>query len=256
MFGDVETGASRRFLEVIVDGLETEFCLVGGWAVHNLVQERYGRLTGREYLGSRDIDLGFPRPEGIVEVEALLVGSMGFSPRSFRFVKQLHFETGEELSDEAAKRLPLPMIFPLYVDVMLPSSGERLRERLGFVPPEEPLLVLVFEDEDNSTLVEIGGRMIRAPTPNVLMAMKLNSVVNRFEDHKRIKDLCDLTALALYSGEERRGLVETVLDISDGTRLAQLSTALSSADVDLAGSILGIGPTMIREVLTEFGWSP
>jgi hypothetical protein len=256
MYGNVETSASRRFLDLISDRLETEFCLIGGWAVHSLVQERYGRLTGREYLGSRDVDLGFPSPEGIVEAEALLVGEMGFAPRSFRFVKQLHFETGEELSDEAAKRLPLPMIFPLYVDVMLPTSGEELRERLGFVPPDEPLLARVFDDDECSTSVDIGGTMVRVPTPNILMAMKLNSVVNRFEDHKRIKDLCDLTALALYSGEGRGTLVESVLDISDGTRLAQLSAALSRVDVDLVGSTLGIEAALVGGVITEFGWSP
>jgi hypothetical protein len=255
MYGDVETGASRRYLDLIADRLDTEFCLVGGWAVHNLVREGYMRLTGREYLGSRDIDLGLPSPEGVLEVEALLVGDMGFSPRSFRFVKQLHFETGEELSDEAAKRLPLPMIFPLFVNVMIPTSGEKLREQLGFVPPDEPLLTRVFEDDDRSTSVDIGGRTVKVPTPDVLMAMKLNSVVNRFEDHKRIKDLCDLTALALYSGVGRGDLVERVLDISDGTRLAQLSTSLSRADVDLVGSILGIDPALVVGVITEFGWT-
>ena len=221
----------------------------------NTVNESYRRLTGREYLGSRDIDLGFPSPEGIIEAEALLVGEMSFAPRSFRFVKQLHFETGQELSDEAAKRLPLPMIFPLYVDVMLPASGEELRERLGFVPPDEPLLARVFDDEDSSTSVDVGTRSVMVPTPDILMVMKFNSVVNRFEDHKRIKDLCDLTALALYSGERRRTLVESVLEISDPTRLAQLTMALSHADVDLAGSILCIDPGLIEGVISEFGWS-
>lgn len=256
MYGDVETEASRRFLGIIADKLDVEFCLIGGWAVYHLVQERYGRLTRRDYLGSRDIDLGFPSPDGISRVEALLIEDLGFSTRSFRYVKQLHFETGEELSDEAARRLPLPMIFPLYVDVMPPSSGEKVRGRLGFVPPDEPLLERVFEDEDHSTAVSIGGRKVRVPTPDILMAMKFNSVVNRFEDHKRVKDLCDLTALALFSGRKRADLVGTVQAISDEAGLAQLSTALSTEDLDLAGSILGIDPRMIRGVIGEFGWSP
>ena len=256
MYGDVETDASRRYLEIITSKLEVEFCLIGGWAVYHLVQKNYERLTKRDYLGSRDIDLGFPSPGGITIVEALLIDNLGFSTRSFRYVKQLHFETGEELGDEAAKRLPLPMIFPLYVDVMLPSSGEKVRGRLGFVPPDEPLLELVFRDEDKSTLVDIGERQVKVPTPDVLMAMKFNAVVNRFEDHKRVKDLCDLTSLALFSGINRSDLVESVNAISDGTRLAQLSTALSKADVELVGSILGIEPNLVRGVITEFGWSP
>jgi len=256
MYGDVETEASRRYLEIITERLDVEFCLIGGWAVHHLVQERYGRLTRRDYLGSRDIDLGFPIPEGVSVLKTLLIDDLGFSTRSFRYVKQLHYETGEELSDEAARRLPLPMIFPLYVDVMLPSSGERVRGRLGFVPPDEPLLELVFKDGSRTTSTDIGARRVKVPTPDVLMAMKFNSVVNRFEDHKRVKDLCDLTALALYSGVDRRDLVESVIAISDEDRLAQLSTVLSAADVDLVGTILGTGPDLVRGVISEFGWSP
>lgn len=256
MYGDVETDASRRFLETITAKLEVDFCLIGGWAVYHLVHEGYGRLTRRDYLGSRDIDLGFPSPDEISVVEAILMDDLGFSTRSFRYVKQLHFETGEELSDEAAKRLPLPMIFPLYVDVMLPSSGEKVRGRLGFIPPDEPLLERVFLDEDMSTSVGIGRQQVKVPTPDVLMAMKFNSVVNRFEDHKRVKDLCDLTSLALFSGMDRSDLVTSVRQISNNARLAQLSTALSIADVELAGSILGIEPLLVRGVITEFGWSP
>ncbi len=256
MYGDVETEASRRYLEIITDRLDVEFCLIGGWSVYHLVQERYGQLTRRDYLGSRDIDLGFSSPEDIAKVEALLIEDLGFSTRSFRYVKQLHFETGEELSDEAARRLPLPMIFPLYVDVMLPSSGEKVRGRLGFVPPDEPLLGRVFEDRDRSTEVDIGERQVKVPTPDIQMAMKFNSVVNRFEDHKRIKDLCDLTALALYSGMNRRDLVTSVLAISDEGRLAQLPTAVTTKDMELVGSILGIDPNQVRGVITEFGWAP
>jgi hypothetical protein len=213
-------------------------------------------LTRRNYLGSRDIDLGFPAPEAITRVEALLIEDLGFSTRSFRYVKQLHFETGEELSDEAAKMLPLPMIFPLYVDVMLPSSGERVRGKLGFVPPDEPLLDRVFRDEDGSTMVEIGEDQVKVPTPDILMAMKFNSVVNRYEDHKRVKDLCDLTALALYTGLDRTDLVESVVAASDERRLAKLSTALSTEDADLVGSILGIDPITVHGVISDFGWSP
>ena len=127
----------------------------------------------REYLGSRDIDLGFPSPDGITKMEVLLIDELGFIPRSFRYVKQLHFETGEELSDEAARKLPLPMIFPLYVDVPLPSSGEKVRGKLGFVPPDEPLLDRVFGEKRCSTTVGIGTNEVKVPTPDILMAMKL-----------------------------------------------------------------------------------
>ena len=256
MYGDVETEASGRYLGIIAGRLEIDFCLIGGWAVYNLVKERYHALTGREYLGSRDIDLGFPSPDGITKVEALLIDELGFAPLSFRYVKQLHFETGEELSDERAKSLPLPMIFPLYVDVMLPSSGEKVRGKLGFVPPDEPLLDRVFGEEGCSTSVGIGNNEVKVPTPDILMAMKFNSVVNRYEDHKRVKDLCDLTALALYTGRNRVDLIESVVDASDERRVNKLSEAISIEDVQRAGAILGIEPMTIRGVISDFGWSP
>ena len=256
MYGHVETEASRRYLDIIAGRLEIDFCLIGGWAVYNLVKERYHALTGREYLGSRDIDLGFPSPDGITKVETLLIDELGFAPRSFRYVKQLHFETGEELSDERAKSLPLPMIFPLYVDVMLPSSGEKVRGKLGFVPPDEPLLDRVFGEEGCSTSVGIGNNEVKVPTPDILMAMKFNSVVNRYEDHKRVKDLCDLTSLALYTGQNRVDLIESVLHFSDEHRVNKLSEAISIEDIQRAGAILGIEPLTIRGVVSDFGWSP
>ena len=256
MYGDIETDASRRCLDIIAGRLEIDFCLIGGWAVHYLVNERYHALMGREYLGSRDIDLGFPSPDGITKMEVLLIDELGFIPRSFRYVKQLHFETGEELSDEAARKLPLPMIFPLYVDVLLPSSGEKVRGKLGFVPPDEPLLDRVFGEKRCSTTVGIGTNEVKVPTPDILMAMKLNSVVNRFEDHKRVKDLCDLTSLALFTDQNRVDLVESVVGASDERRLKKLSGALSIEDVQRAGDILGIDMLTVRGVISDFGWSP
>jgi hypothetical protein len=36
-----------------------EGCLLGGWAVFLNVDEDFLRTTGRSYVGSRDIDIGF-----------------------------------------------------------------------------------------------------------------------------------------------------------------------------------------------------
>jgi hypothetical protein len=33
--------------------------LLGGWAVYYIVNENFQKATGRTYIGSRDIDLGF-----------------------------------------------------------------------------------------------------------------------------------------------------------------------------------------------------
>ena len=102
----------------------------------------------------------------------------------------------------------------------------------------------------------IGTNEVKVPTPDILMAMKLNSVVNRFEDHKRVKDLCDLTSLALFTDQNRVDLVESVVGASDERRLKKLSGALSIEDVQRAGDILGIDMLTVRGVISDFGWSP
>lgn len=58
MYSESETDLSRRHLHVIFEDVK-EGCLLGGWAVFLNVNESFRRTTGRSYIGSRDIDIGF-----------------------------------------------------------------------------------------------------------------------------------------------------------------------------------------------------
>jgi len=84
--------------------------------VYLTVTENFKREHGRDYLGSRDIDLGFHLEKNWNKADlensdfALVIktlGEMGFEPLGFRFVKHFRIDTYEELKSEDAKNIPL-----------------------------------------------------------------------------------------------------------------------------------------------------
>ncbi len=54
-----ETETSQKQLQGILKQLNDPLCLLGGWAVYYIVNQNFQKATGRNYIGSRDIDLGF-----------------------------------------------------------------------------------------------------------------------------------------------------------------------------------------------------
>ena len=73
---DAITDISERELLPLLKTIEPPACLIGGWAVHFHVNEGFRDEYGRNYIGSRDIDLGFHvDPDwGRDELEAAPVG--------------------------------------------------------------------------------------------------------------------------------------------------------------------------------------
>ncbi len=59
MYEPHEIVISYRYLKTVVSRLEEPICLTGGWAVYHHVNKNFKKTTGRNYIGSRDIDLGF-----------------------------------------------------------------------------------------------------------------------------------------------------------------------------------------------------
>ena len=55
---DQVTELSEQELQSVFDVAEPPVCLLGGWAVHLHVNPRFESEHGRQYIGSRDIDLG------------------------------------------------------------------------------------------------------------------------------------------------------------------------------------------------------
>jgi hypothetical protein len=119
------------------------------------------------------------------------IENMGFRSTSFRLVKDFDLDTGKELTLEESAKLPLYKIFQLYIDPVVDYIHPKIKELLGFVPIDEPLLSLVFQDK-MYTITTIFKKTVLLPKPHVLLAMKLNSAPNRDKENKRIKDIADI----------------------------------------------------------------
>ncbi len=59
LYAKYETDTSFDYLEKIIKILEEPICILGGWGVYLTVNEKFKEDMGLNYLGSRDIDLGF-----------------------------------------------------------------------------------------------------------------------------------------------------------------------------------------------------
>ncbi len=240
MYDVVETGSSSEYLERIVKDRPVDLCLIGGWAVFHTVNQRFLASTGRTYLGSKDIDIGIHDVGSLKKVERYLEEEMDFERLSFRFVKYLDRETGRPIPSDLARTTPLHFLFELYFDIMLPVCPEDIRRTAGFIPPDEPILTKVFEDNDGKRTIQLNTGPVDVPAPFLLLAMKLNSVGTRTKDHKRIKDLCDIVALVLFSGMERDEIIGMGRNEATPENISGLSSDMFEKDFEQASTIIGL----------------
>ncbi len=249
MYRDEETKVSYTYLKEVVKHLDEPICLIGGWAVYFSVNRLFESEKGYPYLGSRDIDLGFNEIETVKKVIDKLE-ELGFKRVSFRFYKEIHTETMKELDEEEAKKTPLYYIFPMYVDLIVSKSFKSLKSRLGFMPIDEPLLSHVFNSHHKKEIQEF-GRSITVPSPSLLLAMKICSIKGRDKEDKRIKDLCDITALSLYSGIGLETLKEQLDGLFNNEKLTAHLRVIDKADIDRTSNLLKIDAAIISELLNK-----
>jgi hypothetical protein len=254
-----ETETSQRQLHNIFKQLNGPLCLLGGWAVYYIVNENFQKATGRTYIGSRDIDLGFhlnkvwskaqlAKSDFINSITTL--ENMGFRSVSFRLFKDFNIDSGQELTPDESAKLPLHQIFQLYIDPIVDNIHPEIRNLLGFVPIDEPLLSLVFE-EDMYTIVPFFGKAMMLPKPHVLIAMKLNSAPRRDKEHKLIKDIADIYALLWHSNIPLTQLKNQVYSICPKEKTRQTIHSFKKQDFSRASSLLGVTPEELTRVLNE-----
>lgn len=218
MYESKEIELSKSYLKEVIESIDEPIVVLGGWAVYFLVNDRYSETTGHDYIGSRDIDLGFKMEEKDLEKTAfaksykILIQNLGFIPQSFRLFKQVHAESGEILSGKSAKDIPMYQIIQIYVDLIVNKIPKGFQDKFGFTPIDEPLLDYVYKDDNYRKEIKEFERNILVPNPLILLATKLKSYPNRDKDHKRIKDACDITALLMFNSEEvdRSALTELI----------------------------------------------
>ncbi len=250
MYAKIETDISYNYLKKLVSKLNEPIIIIGGWAVYLTVNKNYTAEHGSNYIGSRDIDLGFNSLDSLIETSNILEEN-GFKLISFRYVKEIDYETGKELTKEESKDLPQYNIFSMYVDLLVSKIPVDTLAKLGFIPADEPLIESVFVDSTKrQELVEF-NRKLWLPSCEILLLTKINSVINRSQDHKKTKDFSDIVALLLYSGKFPNELISFIhLNVNKDT-LLKFKSNISDQTIKEISNILSITPSIISKLFIE-----
>lgn len=258
-YQDYEIEISQSHLSQVFSKVREPICLLGGWAVYITVNKNFSASQGRNYIGSRDIVLGFhiDKNWSNLELEDSLFASsikalqeIGFRPLSFCLVKYFHTETREELGEEEIRTLEQHFMFDLYVDPIVDSIHPNMRKILGFTPIDEPLLSHVFNGKKYTMLKTFGGKFM-LPHTEVLLATKVNAVPNSDKEHKRIKDIADIYALLWYSDTKIADLKEKALKIIDAQKISNAVSSFSEEDYASVSQVLGVDKAEISRVIGE-----
>ena len=99
MYEPVEIQVSEKYLERVFKLIKGNICLLGGWAAYHIVNKNFEKTTGRKYIGSRDIDIGFHIDKNWTEQQLKKsefctairqIENIGFRSVSFRLIKDFH----------------------------------------------------------------------------------------------------------------------------------------------------------------------
>lgn len=250
MYKEFETRTSYNYLKKVIKNLNEPICILGGWAVFFHVNEKFEKAQGRPYLGSRDIDLGFNisgdlRKSALARTINTLTKKLNFKPLSFRLVKEIHTETEEEIKD--GEIVPAHFVFPMYVDLIVDSIPKDFRKIFGFNPIDEPLLKTVFEKKEFIIIKEFDKKLL-LPKIELLLAMKASSIPNRDKEHKKIKDVCDMFALAWYTdiNPEEVNLIKYVSE----TILEKCLKSITDEDFEKAVAQIGHEKDELKRVIS------
>ncbi len=261
LYQNYEIQVSQSQLSEVLSTLGEPVCLLGGWAVYITVNNNFAASQGRNFVGSRDVDLGFHVDPAWTDAElgdsqfaraVRRIVDVGFEPVSFRFVKYFHTETRKELSAEEARKMNQAFIFNMYVDPLVDNIHPDSTKMLGFVPIDEPLLSEVF-DHNRFVMADKFGSKVLIPEPAVLLAMKLNSVSNRDKEHKRIKDMIDIYGLLWYSDEELDAIRTELFSLVNKEKVSSVISSFKDDDYALVTRNLGIGQNEVSAAIAELG---
>lgn len=260
MYQPYETEISQSNLATVFSKLTDHVCLIGGWGVYLTVNDNFNQQHGRNYMGSKDIDLGFHIDKSwdenglkgsvFAKSMTILEKDLKFTRLGFRYVKYYHTETRKELTEEEARTTQRHLMFDLNVDPIVDYIHPKIKEIFKFDPVDEPRLSLVFDDNRFRTLSEFGGNFM-LPNPEVLLAAKINSVCRRDETHKRIKDIADIYALLWYSDVKFVQLKTELNKICGEKKVSGVISTFNDNDYAQVSSNLGIDKSEIKRVIDD-----
>ena len=236
LYAKYETDTSFDYLEKIIEILDEPICILGGWAVYLTVNNRFKEDLGPDYLGSRDVDLGFHIDPSLKEKD-LLKSTMkkaletleenGFKPQGFRYYKEIEYGTDKELSKKEAEKIPPHNIFTMYVDPIVDYVHPLFEKIFNFDPVDEIFLTHVFNNKSKRKELKEFTKLLWLPTADVLLATKIKSAINRQKDGKYIKDICDIYSLSWYSDIKYHKINKAVHKILEESYFKKLHTRMN-----------------------------
>ncbi|MBD3405287.1 MAG: hypothetical protein GF411_04010 [Candidatus Lokiarchaeota archaeon] len=255
----METDASFDALKILANELPEPLILMGGWAVNLTVNKSYSEEHNAPYLGSRDVDLGF-HIDVDASIEELkdsnfsktlgILKAIGYwESGTSRFCRIRDKRTGKTLSEKEAGEIPFFDLFYLYIDPIVDRIHPKNDEVFKIKPIDEPLLSDAI-DHGRMIEIQISGKILLVPQPDVLLAMKLSSFSNRTKDDKKIKDACDIYALIWHSGIPAKDIISSVKqDYPD--LITKVMDQFSEDLINKASYHLGIEPDQFNGVISQ-----
>ena len=255
-----EAEISQRNLSAVLSEASEPVCLLGGWAVHAAVNSEYRLATGRDYIGSRDICLGF-HFEGGEDAEAVRssalagtvrsLGRIGYEGAGFRMVRHYGRDSRRPLTKEEASSIPLHGMFAMYVDLMVDNVPPGAGDALGFVPAAERMIAHAIVGGRSDEIDEFGARVL-LPRPEVLLGAKILSMPRRPDGRRRWKDVADMYALVWHSGIKIGELRAAVAGLVPQSRLSKALRSITDGDYGEAAGALEADAIHVKAVLEGF----
>ena len=243
MYEKYQTEISWKYIQEIASNLSKPVTIIGGWAIYFLVKDKFREIYARDYLGSKDIDLGYNLNNGNLlnsnlYKDIFYLKKIGFRILGFRLMQEFHTETKKKLDLEEAKKTPSHFIYHIYIDLIVNHIPRDFKNVFGFNPIDEPLLDLVYSGRN----IKVNNFII--PTPELMLAMKLNSVLGRDKEHKMVKDVCDIFAL-LYCSKIKLKEFYKIYNKNKARKI------LKELNIEDASKLLDIDKNVIKRIFDE-----
>lgn len=189
--------------------------LIGGWAAHFLVNERFRKWKGIDYIGSKDIDFAI-REEDVDKFTKKLI-IQGYTPLNFRFYKIFDRKTKKSIDSKAAASRPIYDLFYLYVDVVLDKVTEKEKRKYFFSDK------LIDSCLRNKLWLEVNGYKVVRPEPILIIKTIIIGERNR---EKALKDLLDCLFISNFADVDFQMLRELLLVSSPSQKSIRLAKSL------------------------------
>lgn len=187
MYDPIETDLSFDLLKKLsaeCSKQDIHIAIIGGWAAFFYVNPAYSRAFGKNYVGSRDIDICFEH--GKENEFHQLIKDLGFTPNGmyFRWEKIYNRETKEYTTPEEAKNEEIFNLIYIFLDLFCDRETKALKS-------------WHLDTLKHRTYFNIGG--FNLTDIDTLISLKCVALFARDKSDKENKDVCDLYALIVYS---------------------------------------------------------